>query len=178
MKKLFGAFTFCLQLVKCLTVRVFILFLKYKMSYPSEKRLKEWKIDFNWLKFTEDNKMKCKVCCWRADSGVISTSKFVLCSSNYQLSTIKDHDKCGPHLDAIKAEVCTLPPRKVVQHAPTDSAIAKPLQKKGQNDRDTVNKLHEIAFYIASEGLPFTAIEKQVELEALHGVKYSSLPFK
>ena len=67
----------------------------------------------------------------------------------------------------------TLLPRKVVQHAPTDSAIAKELQKMGENDRDTVTKLHEIAFYIASQGLPFTAFEKQVELNTLHGVKYT-----
>ena len=125
--------------------------------------------DFNWLEFTEDNKMKCKVCCWSADSGrVVSISKFVLGSSNYQLSTIKDHDKCGTHLDAIKAKEhadavkagMTLPPRKVVQHAPTDSAIAKGLQKMSENDCDTVTKLHEIGFYIASQGLPFTAFEK------------------
>ena len=63
----------------------------------------------------------------------------------------------------------TLPPRKVVQHARTDSAIAKGLQKMDENDRDTVTKLHEIVFYIASQDLPFTAFEEQVELETLHG---------
>ena len=80
--------------------------------------------------------------------------------------------KAKKHADAVKAGM-TLPPRKVVQNAPTDSAIAKGLQKSGENDRATVTKLHEITFYMASQGLPFAAFEKQVELETLHGVKYT-----
>ena len=40
-------------------------------------------------------------------------------------------------------------------------------------DREAVEKLHEISFYIASQGLPFTALKSQVELEKLHEVKFT-----
>ena len=136
MKKIFGAFTFCLQLVK---------FLKYRMCCPSEKTLKKWKTDFNWLEFTEDNKMKCKVCCWSSDARVVSTSKFVLGSSNYQLSTIKDHDKCGP-------------PR---------------LTENGwKRSRYSHQATRDCILYCLSRSSLY-GLEKQVELETLHGVKYT-----
>ena len=41
------------------------------------------------------------------------------------------------------------------------------------NDREAVEKLHEISFHIASQGLLFTALKSQVELEKLYGVKFT-----
>lgn len=43
------------------------------------------------------------------------------------------------------------------------------------NDKnhDTVTKLHEIAFYIALQELPFTMFEHQINLEKQQGVDYT-----
>ena len=71
------------------------------------------------------------------------------------------------------AAVRSLPPRKAVQHAPSDSTIVQGIQLTGDLERDTVNKLHEIAYYIALKGQPFLNFKEQLEIEQMHGVKYS-----
>ena len=43
------------------------------------------------------------------------------------------------------------------------------LQRMDEKDRGTVEKLHEISFNIALQGLLFTALRSQVEIEKLHG---------
>ena len=43
----------------------------------------------------------------------------------------------------------SVPPRKLVLKTPTDSAIFRSLQKMNDKDRETVTKLHDIAFYVA-----------------------------
>ena len=37
----------------------------------------------------------------------------------------------------------------------------------------TVKKLQEIAYYTALKGQPFSDFKKQLEIEQMHGVKYS-----
>ena len=64
----------------------------------------------------------------------------------------------------------SLPPRQVQQHMPPNSAIAKGLQRMDEKDQDTVEKLHEISFNIALQGLPFTTLRSQVENGKLHRV--------
>ena len=46
------------------------------------------------------------------------------------------------------------------------------MDEKGQ---DTVETLHEIYFNIALQGLPFTALRSQVEIEKLLGVNFTGL---
>ena len=92
-------------------------------SKPSDKTIGRWCNDFKWLKFTAEQKMVCKVCSWRAETaGVGNGGKFVVGSTNYQLSTVKDHSTSSPHEAAVKAKEhadavksgVSLPPRKVV----------------------------------------------------------------
>ena len=47
------------------------------------------------------------------------------------------------------------------------------LHNMGEKQKQTVEKLHEIAFYIAPKGHPFTDLQDQIKLEKLHGVKYT-----
>lgn len=42
-----------------------------------------------------------------------------------------------------------------------------------KNERQTVKKLNEIAFFIALKGYPFTNLQDHIEIEKLHGVKYT-----
>ena len=67
----------------------------------------------------------------------------------------------------------SLPPRRVEQHMPPNSVIATGLQRMDEKDRDIVEKLREISFNIALQGLPFTALRSQVEIEKLHGVNFT-----
>ena len=87
-------------------------------------------------------------------------------STKFQLSSIKDHDFLACHQRAILekqhseavATGISSPARRVEQHMPPNSDIATGLQRMDKKDRDTVEKLNEISFNIALQGLPFTAL--------------------
>ena len=126
--------------------------------------------------------MVCKTCSWRAEKfGVETNGKFVLGSTNYQLSSVKDHATTGPHAAATSSKEesdakeagMSVPPRKLVLKTPTDSAIFRSLQKMNDKDRETVTKLHDIAFYVALHNLQFTQCEQLINLEKLHNVPFS-----
>lgn len=151
---------------------------------PTEKALKKWKEQYPWFHFTESKKLVCSICtsqeeCVRSMPNFSST--FIVGSTNYRLSSLKDHDTSLSHQRALReeehekasAEGINLPPRKVVQNVPSDSAIAKCFQQMGEKEKETVEKLHEIAFYIALKGHPFTDFQDHIQLEKLHGVKYT-----
>ena len=149
---------------------------------PDKKTIAGWCRDFQWLQFTADGKMTCKICTWRAETAGIGTSgKFVIGSTNYQRSAVREHGSTGPHINAKEAlefdkavkSGKSIPPRKVVQQTPSNSAIAKSLQQMNEKDRATVTKLTEIAFYIALHGLPFSLFKDQIKLEKLHNVSYT-----
>ena len=153
------------------------------MSLPSEKTLKKWKEDFGWLRITENQKMISTICCSQEDiihsMPNVSTS-FLNGSTNFQLSSIKDHDFSACHQRAILekqhpeavAAGISLPPRRLEQHILPNSDIATGLQWMDEKDRDTVEKLHEISFNIALQDLQFTALRSQVEIEKLHRVNF------
>ena len=102
-------------------------------------------------------------------------------STNFRLSSIEDHDSSACHQRAIRekqhseavAAGISLPPGRVEQHMPPNSAIATGLQRMDEKDRDTVEKLHKISFNIALQGLTFTGLRSQVEIEKLHGVNFT-----
>lgn len=49
----------------------------------------------------------------------------------------------------------SLPPRKVVQCAPSNSSIVQGIQLIGDLEHDSVKKLQEIAYYTTLKGQPF-----------------------
>ena len=117
-------------------------------SYPSDKTRSTWLKNNKWLVLLRRKKWFAKFA-----AGMLK-------HLGYQVSTVNAHGISNPHDLEVKAkenadakkEGILLPPRKVVLMTPTDSAIAKGLQKMGDHKRDTVTRLHEIAFYIAIAG--------------------------
>ena len=67
----------------------------------------------------------------------------------------------------------SLPPRKFVQHAPSNWSIVQIIPLMGDLECDSVKKLQEIAYYIALRGQPFSNFKEQPEIEQMHVVKYS-----
>ena len=73
-------------------------------------------------------------------------SSFILRSTNFQLSALKDHDTSRCHNQAVRekeheeavAAGRSLPPRKVVQHALSNSSIVQGIQLMGDLKCDTV----------------------------------------
>ena len=153
------------------------------MSLPSEKTLKKWKEELGWLRIMENQKMICTICCSQEDiirSMPNVSMSFLNGSTKFQLSSIKDHDFLACHQRAILekqhseavATGISSPARRVEQHMPPNSDIATGLQRMDKKDRDTVEKLNEISFNIALQGLPFTALRSQAEIEKLHRVNF------
>ena len=107
-------------------------------------------------------------------------SNFTLGSIN-QASALKDHDASRCHSQAVRekeyeetvAAERSLPPRKVVQHAPSNSSIVQGIQLIGDLEHDSVKKLQEIAYYTTLKGQPFLNSREQIEIEQMHRVKYS-----
>ena len=64
-------------------------------------------------------------------------------------------------------------PCKVVHNVPVDPAISTGLQNMGERVKQSVEKQHEIAFYVALKGHPLTDFQDQIKPEKLHGVKYT-----
>ena len=118
-----------------------------------------------WLEFNDVNYMICKLCYWCAEqNGMVSASKFVQGSNNYQKSSSKEYNFSAPpdlvcktkeNFDAQKAASAILP-SKVIQQIPPASVMAKSVQQINEKYQATLMKLHDIAYYIMLHGLPFT----------------------
>ena len=68
--------------------------------------------------------------------------------------------------------------RKITLEVPADSAISSGLKKMGGKERQALIKLHNVAYYIALKGGPFTDSKDLIDLENLHGVKFQSRAYE
>ena len=92
---------------------------------------------------------------------------------------MRDHSKSESHQRAIQEKEhdkalkvgISITPQKFVHNVPSDSAISMGLEQAGEKEKQTVEKLHEMAFYLALKGHPFINFQEQIKLEMLHGVK-------
>ena len=92
------------------------------MPLQSEKTLKKWKEEFDWLRIMENQKLICTICCSQEDivcSMPNVSMSFLNGSTSFRLSSIKDHDSSACHQQAIlkkqhseaMAAGISLPPR-------------------------------------------------------------------
>ena len=128
-------------------------------EYPPEKRIDKWKTLYTWLQFPDEEKMVCKICSSQKDricSMPNFNFNFILGSTNFQPSALKEHDASRflinqfvkkEHEEAAAA-LRSLPPRKVKQQAPSNSSIVPGIKLIGDLEHDSVRKLQETAFYI------------------------------
>ena len=66
----------------------------------------------------------------------------------------------------------SLPQMWYTKHWQINSAIVGVFQRTNDKDLDTITKVHEIAFYIVLQGVPFAMFAHQRNFEKLHGVDY------
>ena len=112
------------------------------------------------MRITENQKTICTACCSQEDifrSMLNVIMSFLNGSTNFRLSSIKDHDSSArhhwailekQHSEAVAAGI-SLPPRRAEEHMPLNSDIATGLQQMDEKGQDTVETLHEIYFNIA-----------------------------
>jgi hypothetical protein len=151
---------------------------------------KKWQGEFDWLEITERNTMICTTCTSQKERILLRNSSsnmmFIHGSTNFKKSSIKDHvisecHKIGKeemeHQRAAEAGI-QLPPKKVVQNIPKDSAIASGMQKMSEKERAGLKKLFDVAYFIALKGRPFTDFKDIIELEKLHDVKFDTSSYE
>ena len=54
---------------------------------------------------------------------------------------------------------------KITLEVPTDSAISSGLKNMGLKEKQALTKLHDVAYYTALKGRPFTDFEDLIDLE-------------
>ena len=64
----------------------------------------------------------------------------------------------------------TIVKRKIILEVSTDSAISSRLKQMGVKEKQALTKLHDVAYYIALKGRPFTDFKGLIDLEQLHAV--------
>ena len=104
-------------------------------------------------------------------------SNFILGSTNFQASTLKDHDVDRCHNHAVRekeheeafAAGRSLLSKKVKQHAHSNSSIVQGIQLMGGLERDTARNCQ----LQCSRRKPFSNFKEQLEIEQIHDMKYS-----
>ena len=120
------------------------------------------------MNFNADGNMLCKLYCWRNKMErliVVTVNVFkegkTISSPQSNTMMLQSHMQLRKQQNKIlilKAGLSLLP-RKAVQQIASGNAIAKSMQQVKDTDWETVIKLHDIAYYIAQHGLPFTQFE-------------------
>ena len=147
---------------------------------PSEKRIDKWKKLNFWLQFLDEGKMVCSICSSQKDricSMPNFNSNFILGSTNFQASTLKDHDVGRCHNQAVRekeheeafAAGRSLLSKKVKQNVHSNSSIVHGIQLMGGLERDTARNCQSYC----CRRKPFSNFKVQLEIEQMHGVKYS-----
>ena len=161
-----------------------------KSKRPKESTINKWKNSFEWLQLTDQNTMICKVCVSQKEKITLknpaSSMGFINGATNFKKSALQEHSTSDGHLTAVeetnhaqaKEAGLSLPPKHVKINIPADSAIATGFQKMGDKERMGLEKLLDIAHYIALKGRPFMDFKDLIELEKLHGVKFDTSAYE
>ena len=134
-------------------------------KYPSEKRNDKWKTLYSWLQISDEWKSLQNLFFAERQNLFNAKFQFYLYSCRYKFS---DHDASRCHNQAVWAKEhkeavaagSSIPSRKVVQHASSNSSIEQGIQIMSDlystyEWTDTVKKLHEIVYCTALKGQPF-----------------------
>ncbi len=118
-------------------------------------------------------KLKCKVCTEFVDKirGRKNFSeKWIVGADSVRISNVRDHAKNDQHAHAM-----TLLKQQQSQSAglgPSSYApIAQAFTKLSDDEREKLRVKFDIAYFVATENLPYTKYPKICELEARHGVR-------
>ena len=105
---------------------------------------------------------------------------FINGSTNFKMSSLSDHATTDGHTRAIReqenekaiAAGFTVAPRKVVQEAPTYSAIGAGFKRMGETEKTALKKLFDIEHHIAVKGRRFTDFKDHIQFEKIRVVKF------
>ena len=135
-------------------------------SGSSRKRnfVQSWKKDFPWLEYNGE-KMRCKPYCSRTTESD-SSSVFVTGSTNFKIESIRRHEKSNGHNRAV-------PAIKVAEN-PRLASLPQVLWTVSQDVAQKMERLFDLAYFVAKREMPFTSFPHLCHLEMKHGVDLGS----
>ena len=142
---------------------------KKSKTTPKRKFLSQWKDEFPWVVFHEDqNVMMCQICC--SAPHVAGRTEFLAGCGTFKKETLQKHNIGGGHLPAQDA---ALAKQKPVEN----STIAQSFQKgekasEEKNRKDVAAKINT-AYLIAKEELPLSKFEPILALQRKNGPEIS-----
>ena len=134
-------------------------------SQSSSKRkfVRSWLKDFTWLTYdSEGNRMFCKFC---RDNPTCSdsSSTFVSGSQNFKIESVRSHETSTGHTRCVAAAKVSENP----QLAPLPRALLSMSKEVSQK----MERLFDIAYFVAKREMPFTSFPHLCKLEMKHGVE-------
>ena len=134
-------------------------------SQSSSKRkfVRSWLKDFTWLTYdSEGNRMFCKFC---RDNPTCSdsSSTFVSGSQNFKIESVRSPETSTGHTRCVAAAKVSENP----QLAPLPRALLS--MSKGVSQK--MERLFDIAYFVAKREMPFTSFPHLCKLEMKHGVE-------
>ena len=141
-----------------------------------------WQHKWDWMVF-ENNLMLCKVCKKyeeRLKTMPGYSSKFVKGSQNFKTIALSDHQSSKTHKEAVVIKLHNeatqrgeqYRPPNVKLSAPANAPIAQGLKLMRETESKGLQKLFEVAFFIAKKDRLLSDFEDLIELEKIHGVSF------
>ena len=134
-------------------------------SQSSSKRkfVRSWLKDFTWLTYdSEGNRMFCKFCRENPTCSD-SSSTFVSGSQNFKIESVRSHETSTGHTRCVAAAKVSENP----QLAPLPRALLSMSKEVSQK----MERLFDIAYFVAKREMPFTSFPHLCKLEMKHGVE-------
>lgn len=134
-------------------------------SQSSSKRkfVRSWLKDFTWLTYdSEGNRMFCKFC---RDNPTCSdsSSNFVSGSQNFKIESVRSHETSTGHTRCVAAAK--------VSENPQLAPLPRTLLSMSKEVSQKMERLFDIAYFVAKREMPFTSFPHLCKLEMKHGVE-------
>lgn len=127
---------------------------------------------------SENTVLTCSLCIKWKSKLTSRSNAFISGSKNLKLSAVIEHAKSKIHAQSLRLEeqekaknesrkvsVVIAPPSK-------DSPIVQALNRFGEEERNAIKRLFDIAYYIAYKERPYSDFKDIIELEKLHKVVF------
>ena len=145
--------------------------------------LASWKRKHEWLTIENDN-LYCKWCTKyekRISSVKVFSRKFIEGIKAQKYSRITEHEQGEPHKAAKRGKEQDEAKERGDAYRgeiPTDAPILQGVKRMRDTEAQGLQKLFDVAYYVASKGRPLSDFKSLIELEKLHGVNFHGTSYE
>ena len=153
------------------------------VKLPKQKTLDSWKAKSKWLTI-ENLHMFCAWCTiyeQRISSTKRFSRKFIDGSNNFKSTRIYEHEESEPYKTAKRCKEYVEAKERGETYRldiPTDAPIAQGFKRMRQTESEGLQKLFDVAYYVATKGRPLSDFESLIELEKLHDISFHGTKYE